>query len=122
MKRKNQLSQIFWRINIFLSMGTYNKELIYFKIFSGQHIRCKNFWHVMFQNLLHMRASFNNRFRTNAFSKQITSSMFRQDHIYITQMVQDFAVQLFWHTLIKTTIARLHVKNRNLASFCCHHS
>jgi len=69
------------------------------------------------QDLAHRRAGFYHCFRAQTFREKISASMLGIRQVNVAYVIDDTAVNFFRHALVKTSIARFHMKYRDLASF-----
>jgi hypothetical protein len=103
-------------IDVLLPMRAGNEIAPALQPQSGENVGGRDFGAEMVQHLRQMGADLEDPIGWKSFGQQIAARVFRQRHVHVAQMVDDFAIQLFRHALIEAAIARLHVENGNLAS------
>ena len=110
----DNLLQIGREVNIFFAMTTDNKVLALLKVELRQDVRGLNLVHVLHQDFVHWRTCHVNVAMGQAFAQEVAARVLGVDQVEVGDMVNDAAVNLFWHIEVKGTVSRLHVVDWNL--------
>ena len=76
---------------------------------------------IVVQHLVHRAAGFDDLIGRQTFSQQVVAGNGAVSEVDVRRVVHDATVRLFRHPLVKTAVARLHMKNRHLAPFGWNH-
>ena len=86
------------------------------------HITRLNLDQIFMQHLWHWWPTDIGTLRSYTASVQIATGMLAVADIHITDNIHDTAVGFLRQTLIKTTVSRLHMENRNMQTFRTDHA
>ena len=113
-----QAQEVLFRIDVLLTVGGQQNILILFQPQTLQHIAFLNLLQIHVQHLCHRRTCLVGTLLGQTRIRQILPGEFGIAHIHVGNHIHDTAIGLLGQTLVLAAVACLHVKQRDVQSFC----
>ena len=113
-----QAQEVLFGIDVLLTVGGQQNILILFQPQTLQHIAFLNLLQIHVQYLCHRRTCLVGTLLGQTRIRQILPSEFGIAHIHVRNYIHDAAIGLLGQALVLAAVACLHVKQRDVQTFC----
>ena len=113
-----QTQEVLFRVDVLLTVGRQQNVLVLFQPKTLQHVAFLNLFQIHVQHFRHGRAGLVGALLGQTGICQILPGKLRIAHIHVRNYIHDAAIGLLGQALILAAVSCLHVKQRDVQTFC----